>query len=70
LLIFITSYQVYYKKIDKGFLELFGPTLISRLLYKIARYSLKFQSGIIYHYVCFLFLSWFLFFIFYELRYM
>jgi len=69
LVIFQTSYQVYYKRIDKGFLELFGPTLLSRLIYKLAQYSLQFQTGMIYHYVCFLCLNLFLFFIFFEVRY-
>jgi hypothetical protein len=68
LIFFRSCYLVYYKTLDKGFIEFFSPTIITKLFNKCSKYSLNFQSGIIYHYVCFLFLTWFLFFIFFELK--
>ena len=62
-----SSYVNYYKIIDKGFLEYFGATGIIKVIYKMSLLTLKFQTGFIYHYISIMFLSIFLFFIYFDI---
>jgi NADH-ubiquinone oxidoreductase chain 5 len=60
------SYNISYKNIDKGFLEIFGPLTLSKFIYNISYYFSKLHTGIFSHYsfVLFLFI-FYLFFYFY-----
>lgn len=64
------GYDLCYKIIDKGFLEYFGPLGLINLSYKISKQTLKFQTGLIYHYICLMFLGWLMFFIYIEFNYL
>lgn len=69
---FTLSYSVSYKIVDRGILELLGPFGFSRLLMALSFNFVKYQTGIIYHYILFfligttvfLMLRWFWIFIF------
>ena len=53
LLIF--SYFFTYKNLDRGFIEIFGPSLANRVLYLITKRISILQSGYIYHCLTFFF---------------
>jgi NADH:ubiquinone oxidoreductase subunit 5 (subunit L)/multisubunit Na+/H+ antiporter MnhA subunit len=63
------GYEYCYKLIDKGFLEFFGPTGLSTIIYKIINYTIKFQTGIIYHYISMLFITFLYIFIYFDFYY-
>ena len=64
------AYKFCYKIIDKGLLEYFGPEILNTVIYKTSKYSLKFQTGVIYHYISLIFLTLLFFFIYFELKYL
>jgi hypothetical protein len=64
------SYHLCYKTIDKGFLEYFGVSGLTALTYKLSKICLRFQTGLIYHYICLLLLGWLLFFVYFECVYL
>lgn len=45
------SYSFAYKNLDRGFIELFGPTSITNILYNGTMLFKDIQSGYIYHYI-------------------
>jgi proton-translocating NADH-quinone oxidoreductase chain L len=51
------SYECFYKLLDKGIIENFGPNGLSIVCYKVAARINYNQSGVIYHLACFLFLG-------------
>jgi len=51
------GYQTTYKIIDKGLIEFFGPSGISKILLKFGKYSLKIQSGLLNEYALLMFTS-------------
>lgn len=55
------SYNLTYKLIDKGALEVFGPYGLSIVAYSFANRIVKLQSGSVYHYIFFILMSLFLF---------
>jgi NADH-ubiquinone oxidoreductase chain 5 len=69
---FTVSYSVSYKTVDRGVIELLGPSGLTFLLIKLSLSFSKFQTGMIYHYLLmflvgttiFLILRWFLLFVF------
>jgi proton-translocating NADH-quinone oxidoreductase chain L len=61
------AYNIFFKMIDKGFVELLGPTGISFLIYKSTIHFRKFQTGYIYQYSFIIFFFFMIIFIFIEL---
>lgn len=55
------GYQITFKLIDKGVLEILGPQGIYLLVIKISRFVTSFQTGIIYNYVLLMFVMLLLF---------
>ncbi len=55
------AYNFFFKELDKGFFELFGPHGISFVFYNLFKSSVRLQTGYIYHYLSFMGLA-FLFF--------
>jgi hypothetical protein len=53
--------------IDKGFVEILGPTGISFLIYKLSVHFRKFQTGYIYQYSFIIVFFFLIIFIFIEL---
>jgi NADH-ubiquinone oxidoreductase chain 5 len=53
------SYFFAYKNLDRGFIELFGPTSVTDILYNTTMFVKNVQSGYIYHYVNFFILGLF-----------
>nr|YP_009476593.1 NADH dehydrogenase subunit 5 [Chroomonas placoidea]AVM81086.1 NADH dehydrogenase subunit 5 [Chroomonas placoidea] len=51
------GYQTTYKIIDKGFIELCGPSGISKTLLEFSQSSKKIQSGLLNHYASFMFIA-------------
>lgn len=51
------SYRCFYKLIDKGFIEIFGPQGLSNLCYYLSTQFSRSQLGVIYHLSCSLFLG-------------
>lgn len=51
------SFFFAYKNLDRGFIEIFGPTSITDILYKGTIFIKDLQSGYIYHYVNFFILG-------------
>jgi NADH-ubiquinone oxidoreductase chain 5 len=51
------SYFFAYKNLDRGFIEIFGPTSITDILYNGTMFVKDIQSGYIYHYVNFFILG-------------
>jgi len=49
-LFFTFSYDVTYKTVDRGIIEIFGPMGLSSVISKKALYLYKLQSGYLYHY--------------------
>ncbi len=49
--LFSFSYKKIFITLDRGFFEWFGPNGITSLVYSIAYFINKFQTGLIYHYV-------------------
>ena len=45
------SYFFAYKTVDRGFIELFGPTSVTNILYNGTMFFKDIQSGYIYHYI-------------------
>jgi len=63
------SYFFAYKNLDRGFVEIFGPTSITNILYNTTMSVKNSQSGYMYHYIYFFFLALIiivLFRVFYE----
>ena len=58
----IVSYNICFKLLDKGFVELIGPKGISYIIYKFSINIRKQQTGFIYQYICLMNLGIFLFF--------
>jgi hypothetical protein len=50
------GYESFYKLLDKGFIEIWGPQGLSFIVYKSAEYVSKKQSGYIYYSGCLLIL--------------
>jgi NADH-ubiquinone oxidoreductase chain 5 len=65
--IFWLSYSLTYKIVDKGFLEFFGPSGISSLIYTSSRKVSYFSTGLIYSYSAVIILSFLFLLFFYEL---
>ena len=61
------AYNIFFKVIDKGFLELLGPTGISYIIYNCTVYFRKLQTGYIYQYSFILVFFFFLILTFLEL---
>lgn len=62
------GYHVTFKIVDRGILEVFGPSGISLLVYKLAETVSKVQSGYLYHYIFIMILAFVIYFsIFYFL---
>lgn len=57
------GYYTTYKTIDKGFIELFGPSGLSKLILKTSKAVSNIQSGLLNHYAFFMFVG-LIFFIF------
>jgi len=51
------GYSTTYKVIDKGFIELFGPSGLSKLVVQISRNLSNLQSGLLNHYAFFIFIG-------------
>jgi len=47
----IFGYKVCFKLIDKGFIEFFGPTGLSKIFYNLSNNYIIIHSGYIYHYI-------------------
>ena len=56
------SYLIFFKQIDKGFLEIFGPFGLTRFFYFLTLNLNKFNLGLLFNYICF-----FVFFFFFAL---
>ena len=41
-----------YKEIDKGFLSVWGPTNLESLVFYFSKLVVRFQTGLLYHYIC------------------
>ena len=52
-----TGYKTTYKIIDKGFIELCGPSGISKALPRLSQSSKKIQSGLLNHYTSLMFIA-------------
>jgi NADH-ubiquinone oxidoreductase chain 5 len=63
------AYNIFFKMIDKGFLELLGPTGISFFIYKLTLEFRKVQTGYIYQYSLVLVFWFILIFIFIDIMY-
>jgi hypothetical protein len=61
------AYSIFFKMVDKGFLEILGPTGIVYLIYNLTVNFRKFQTGYIYQYSSIIFFFYLLIFIFIEL---
>lgn len=61
------SYNFFFKELDKGFFELFGPHGISNLLLIWFKYSLRLHTGYVYHYLSFIGIAFLLVNLIYEL---
>jgi proton-translocating NADH-quinone oxidoreductase chain L len=61
------SYNIFFKIVDKGFLELFGPTGFIFIVYKSSAYFRKLQTGYIYQYSFIMVLFFFIILTFLEL---
>jgi proton-translocating NADH-quinone oxidoreductase chain L len=61
------AYNVFFKMVDKGFLEILGPTGVAYLIYKLTINFRKFQTGYIYQYSFIFFFLFLILFIFIEL---
>jgi NADH-ubiquinone oxidoreductase chain 5 len=61
------AYNIFFKVIDKGFLEILGPTGISYVFYKYTTYFRKLQIGYIYQYSFILVFFFFIILTFLEL---
>jgi len=64
------SYFFAYKNLDRGFIEIFGPTSVTNILYNGTMFFKDIQSGYIYHYINFFILGFFtivLFVIFFSI---
>ena len=62
------AYNTFFKLVDKGFLEILGPTGISFVMYKLSTRFRKLQTGYIYQYSFIILFSLILFFIFLDLN--
>jgi NADH:ubiquinone oxidoreductase subunit 5 (subunit L)/multisubunit Na+/H+ antiporter MnhA subunit len=62
------GYHVFFKMVDKGFLEILGPTGITSFVYKLTIHYRKFQTGYIYQYSFIILFFFLLTFIFIELN--
>lgn len=67
--ILVVAYLVFFKLIDKGFLELLGPTGISLCIYKLSFGLKKAQTGYIYQYSLVLLFWFILIFVFLDFIY-
>jgi len=56
------SYSYIYIYIDKGIIELFGPTGLNKYLLRLNTYLIFFYNGYIFSYICLFFISFFFFF--------
>jgi NADH:ubiquinone oxidoreductase subunit 5 (subunit L)/multisubunit Na+/H+ antiporter MnhA subunit len=63
---FRLGYQNCYKLLDKGFLELCGPFGISNFVSFCSKHVLKYQTGLLYNYLCLFILGFFFFIIFID----
>ena len=63
------SYNFFFKELDKGFFELFGPFGVSIIFYNLFKYSLRLHTGYIYHYLSFMGLAFLFFNLILELFY-
>ena len=50
-------YDYVYKMTDKGIIELFGPTGITKVIYSVSKYNRSLHTGIIYQYLSLIFLT-------------
>lgn len=55
--VFKFSYNITYKIIDKGFLEIFGPYGITYIINNLTLKTNKMQTGYIYHYIGYIFIT-------------
>jgi len=54
---FTLSYDITYKTVDRGIIEVFGPMGLSSIISKKALYLYKLQSGYLYHYTFLILIS-------------
>jgi hypothetical protein len=60
------GYHISFKMIDRGFFELLGPLGIVRILNNISVYISFLQSGLIFHYILIIFISFVIFILWYS----
>jgi NADH:ubiquinone oxidoreductase subunit 5 (subunit L)/multisubunit Na+/H+ antiporter MnhA subunit len=65
--IFWLSYNICYKAIDKGILEFLGASNIGNLVYRTSKWSIYYQTGVLYNYVSLLVFSWLIILFFFEI---
>ena len=53
----MSGYNVFFKLLDKGFVELFGPKGLTNVIYILSLNLRKQQTGYIYQYICIMNLS-------------
>ena len=66
LYLFNFGYKISFKIIDRGYFELLGPLGIVRIFNFLSIRSSFFQSGLIYHYILIIFISFILFIFWYN----
>lgn len=67
--VFWLSYNICYKTIDKGILEFFGASNLSSIISRASKFSLYYQTGILYNYLTLLIFSWLLILFFFEVSF-
>ena len=60
------SYSLFYKKLEKGFFEFFGPIYVSNLLLRIWNCFLQLNTGLVYNYVFNMIFIMTIFIVFFE----
>ena len=61
------SFNICYKTIDKGFLEYFGASKSSNIIFQMSRFNLYFETGILYNYLFLIIFSWLLLLFIFEI---
>ena len=62
--LFFISYSQIYQIVDKGLLELIGPTGLKGYLMRLTKQIIYLHTGIFYQYICFFLFFCLLFFLF------
>ena len=60
------SYWSFYKNIEKGFFEFFGPLYVSNFLFRIWKAIGQFNTGLVYNYVFNMIFIMTIFIVFFE----